>query len=221
MFGRKPKPLPNDRLRDMLFGDMSLDRWPAAGEGTSAFPWSAFVAARSNLRAGRPDEAIASWRKVLERPDVETRHHLQAWHFLRQAGEKPPGTTAKLVLGVVVELTLPAGLDVLATYIDHTARYYNYSGSGVIWEHADDSLDQRIDSLLAASADVVRQIGPWDGERPSSPQRGQTRLSFLTPSGLHFGQGPTEALPADPKAGVVLPLAALLMTDLLQRAKAV
>jgi hypothetical protein len=87
---------------------------------------------------------------------------------------------------------MPQGLDILAGYADHHARYYNFSGAGVVWERPNNSLDALIDRLLAVGAEVTAQIGPWQESRPPAPEAGQVRLSFLTPSGLHFGQGPME-----------------------------
>jgi hypothetical protein len=212
--------LPARDLRDTLFGDVPLDAWPPVSDDDREFPWSAFSGARSYLNAGRIGDAMANWRSVLEQPGLETRHYLQAWHFLRQVGEEPPAAAAKQVLGVVAEVALPEGLDVLAAYVDHTARYYNSSGSGVVWDHPDGSLDRRIDSLISASAAVVGQIGPWEGTRPTKLPRGEMRLSFLTPGGLHFGQGPIEAISSDPMGGSVVEAATLLMSDLIQRANA-
>ena len=132
-------------------------------------------------------------------------------------GHAPAAETAKLVMGVVVEVTLPQGLDLLAAYRDHSARYFNHSGAGVVWEHPDGSLDAFIDDLLAASNDVVARIGPWDRQRPAPPPPKHARLSFLTPSGLHFGEGPMEALSRDPIGGRVLVAATRLMQALIAK----
>jgi hypothetical protein len=219
VFGRK-KRSPAEELRDTLFGDMPLNAWPADDEPATEVPWSLFVQARADLEAGRLPDAARNWMNVLEQPGLETRHYLQAWHFLKDVGVTPSGAEGNPVLGVVVEVALHEGLDVLAAYDDRTARYYNYSGAGVVWDRPDNSLDAQIDALIAASNDVVAQIGPWDGERPPAPPRGHMRLSFLTPARLHFGQGPAEALFGDQIAGHVLQLAIVLMDDLIQRASA-
>lgn len=87
------------------------------------------------------------------------------------------------------------GLDLLAAYQGHHARYYNFSGRGVVWERPDDRLDAVIDEVLAAGASIVEHIGPCEGERPEPPAGGDARLSMLTPGGLYFGQGPTQRLP--------------------------
>lgn len=198
---------------------MALDAWPYGGVATDPMPWGAFVAARLHLQAGNQSDAIGWWRHVLEQPGLETRHYLQAWHFLRQHGQQPPPEVAKEVLGLVVEVAMPKGLDLLAAYSDHSARYYNYSGAGVVWEHPDTSLDAQIDGLLAAAAQVVVMIGPWEDVRPGPPMGDQARLSFLTPGGLHFGQGPMGALSRDPLGGRVIRLATELMGDLIAKTK--
>jgi hypothetical protein len=219
MFGKKSQSPTSLAIRDTLFGDMPLDQWPSNDAPAEAFPWSAFVAARSSLAAGNLEAALASWREILAHPGLEPRQYLQAWHFLRQQGIQPPSEIAKDVLGVVVEVAMPKGLDLLAAYPDRSARYYNFSGSAIVWEHPDDSLDLAIDQLLAASKAVVARIGPWDKARPEPPPRDNARLSFLTPSGLHFGQGPMSALSRDPTAGRVLNLAVRLMQAMIQKAK--
>jgi hypothetical protein len=213
LFGRSKRAT---GIRDTLFGDMSLDQW-AAGTSPEDFPWSAIAASRSHLAASNIEGAIQCWREVLAAQDLESRHYLQAWHFLRQYGQHPTADFAKLVLGVVVEVGMPKGLDLLAAYPTHSARYYSCGGAGVVWEHSDNSIDSLIASLLSASAQVVAQIGPWDKDRPPAPPPGQVRLSFLTPSGLHFGQGPISAIASDPVGGRVFQLATGLMQALITK----
>jgi len=215
VFGKKKQAQP-PLVRDTLFGDCPLDAWPADGSPViDVFPWSAFVAGRKALRDQRPSDARAFWREVLEHPDLESRHHLQAWHFLRLNGEQPSPDIAKRVLGVVIEVAMPKGLDTLAAYADHSARYFNYSGAVVIWERPDDSLDPSTDELLAVAGRVVTEIGPWEEARPGPPARGQARLSFLTPSGLHFGHGALGHLSIDPLGGAVLRVGTRLMQELM------
>jgi tetratricopeptide (TPR) repeat protein len=219
VFRKKKEQVTTYPIRDTLFGDMPLDQWQCEGLASDAFPWSEFALARSYLAAGRLEAAINCWRQILEHTNLESRHYLQSWNFLRKHGQKPSPDTAKLVLGVVIEVMMPEGLDMLAVYSDHSARYYNYSGSAVVWEHQDTSLDSAIDQLLAASSQVVTQIGPWEQERPAPPPRGHVRLSFLTPSGLHFGEGAFAALSRDPLGGRVLNIGTSLMKVLISKAK--
>jgi hypothetical protein len=207
----KPEPTPVP-IRDTLFGDLPMDRWP---EGAAdAFPWSAFATARADVTQGRTNAAVGHWREVLDRTGLESRHYLQAWHFLRQHDQRPPPEIAKQVFGVVVEAGMPQGLDLLAAYADRSARYYNFSGAGVLWDRPNDSLAPLVDQLLAAGSEVAARIGPWEKARPPAPETGQVRLSFLTPSGLHFGQGPMEQFQRDPLAGLVLQAAMPLLQAL-------
>jgi hypothetical protein len=215
-----PAPDPRIEIRDTLFGDTPVDRWLGNGSVSQPFPWSAFVLARAFMAAGNREGMIKNWRNVIDWPGLEPRHYLQAWHFLRQHGVEPPPAKAKQLLGVVVEVGMEHGCDILAAYQDHSARYYNHAGSSVVWEHAEPSMDERIGALLAASARVVQQIGPWDKPRPPAPQMGDVRLSFLTPSGLHLGQGGMETMSRDPIGSQVLNQAAGLMNALIERAMA-
>ena len=217
IFGKaKQQPAPNP-IRETLFGDMPLEQWPPANSVSKDFPWSMFETAREQLTAGNQDAAIGCWRQITQQPNLEPRQYLQAWHFLRKNGQQPPPEIAKQVLGVVIEVGMPNGLDLLAAYPDYSARYYNYSGAGVVWEHPDESLNATINQLLTASKVIVDKIGPWEQSRPVPPPRDQARLNFLTPSGLHFGQAPMAALAKDPMAGQVLQLATTLMQALIAK----
>jgi hypothetical protein len=205
-------------IRDVLFGDLPSSQWPSqSANSIDAGPWLSFIRARDQLASGDRASSAQTLHQILEMPDLESRHYLQAWHFLRELGESPAADEARRLYGVVVEVTLDEGLDIVAAYADHTARYFNYSGAAVVWERADESLDQLIDSLLEAGRAVVAQIGPWDGARPPAPPTGQVRISMLVPSGLHFGQGPLEALSRDPLGGPVISSAMQLMQRLIAR----
>jgi hypothetical protein len=176
-------------------------------------PGSLWEQSLRDIEEGRKPDAVAKWRRIAD-STAEPRYRLQAWMFLRQHAVTPPEAVAKQVLGVVIEVRVPGGLDLVAAYSDHCARYYNFSGSGVVWERADARLDALIDRLLAVSSVLVSMIGPWEGERPGALANGQVRLNFLTPSGLHYGEDPHEALAADPMGGSVLAVATELMIAL-------
>jgi len=103
------------------------------------------------------------------------------------------------------------GLDLVAAYADHHARYYNFSGAGVVWERPNDSFDKPIDDLLRAGSIAVKRIGPWEKDRLAPPPKSQARVNILTPSGLHFGQGPLNVLSKDAIGGRIIGLAFQLM----------
>ncbi|HEY3477221.1 MAG TPA: hypothetical protein VGK56_21575 [Anaerolineales bacterium] len=217
-FKKKEKAQPPVGIRDTLFGDMPMSEW-ARDNGQNVEPWSSFAQARKHLDKRDPNSAITIWKTITGTPGLEARHYLQAWHFLRQHGVNPPLEKAKTVYGVVVEVALKGGADILAAYTDHTARYLNYSGVGVIWEHPDTSLDAEIDALLQAGQAVANVIGPWEGARPPAPQGDNVRLNMLTPSGLHFGYGSFKTLYEEPMGRSIIDPATRLMQSLTAKDK--
>jgi hypothetical protein len=211
-------PTPPPGLRDVLFGDLPLSEWPRPDSDSRTLePWTQFAAAQQALQQADAPTAIQHLQRVLATPDLEARHYLQAWQALRELGQQPPAEVAKQVLGVVVEVGMPEGLDLLVAYADGSARYYNYSGAGVVWERPDDSLAPPIEALLAAGQRVAAQIGPWTEPRPAAPGAGTARINLLTPSGLHFGQAPFDALWQDALGGPVLVAAQQLMQALIAK----
>jgi hypothetical protein len=207
-----------DTFRDLLFGDVPAAEWPPPGaDHAAAEPWSSFL--RAQVQRGKSQaEAVLTLRGILETTGLESRHYLQAWHELRELGVAPDAALAKQVLGVVVEVPVETGLDVLAAYLDGTARYLNYSGAAVIWEHPSDTLDAEVGALLEAGHAIATRIGPWKGPRLVLPP-GQMRLSILTPSGLHFGQAPFETLSRDALGGRAIQAAMALMQRLIELRK--
>lgn len=212
-FRRKPDPPPTSDLRDVLFGDRPLTAW--TGDATSE-PWVRFADAAACLSRRDTDEAKRVLASITTMPGLESRHYLQAWHALRPLGHSPPPAISKQLLGVIVEVALPTGLDVFAAYDDHTARYLNARGGAAIWEHPNTSLDSAIDQLLSAGREIVTRIGVWTGERRGPPPNGHARITLLTPSGPHFGEGPLKMLERDPLTGPAIAASLALVRGLTQ-----
>lgn len=208
-------PVPPAEIRDTLFGDMQLDRWPPMVTGKEVEPWTSFVRARRAIGEGHKEDAIAAWRAIADMPGLESRHYVQAWNFLHVVGVHPPVEKAKLLLGVVIEVPMNGGLDLLAAYPERTARYYNHKGGGVIWEHGSDLLDPQINALLQAAQTILNAIGPWGKPRPPAPPEGQLRINILSPAGLHFGQSTFEAFGKDPLARPAIDAGVTLMNALI------
>lgn len=219
MFGlfKKSKPVPqaaSNPLDDTLFGDLPVSAWPK-DESLTQEPWMHFLRARALLKSGNPKAAVSLWQEVTQMPGLEGRHYVQAWSFLRTYNVYAPDRIAKQVHGVVVEIHHDHGLDILAAYPEHTARYYNHGGS-VIWERPDDSLDETIDDLLIRTAKIA-VTGPWQEPRRPELPRGEARLSILTPSGHYFGHGDMNVLFQDRLAGPAINLATQLMMALMEK----
>lgn len=199
-------------LRDTLFGDCPLAAW---GKDASGEPWDRFQAARQCVSRGDNAGAVQALMGILGLREVDSRHTLQAWDALRGLGVMPGAPEAKRVLGVVVEVPMDGGLDVLAAYEDNTARFIHHAGSIIVVDAPVPAVTSAIAQLLNASRRVVAVIGPHDGPRPPAPSGDMVRLSFLTPSGLHFGQGPMAVFFRDGMAGPVLGAATALMQQML------
>jgi hypothetical protein len=205
-------------VRDTLFGDLPFSEWPRDAN-LQAEPWATFIKARSYVEKHDKVSAIKELQKITEMPGLESRHYLQAWHFLRQLGVSPAPEKAKIVYGVVVEVGMQQGADTVAAYLDGTARYLHHMGGGVIWERPDSSLDEQIQALLAAGQKVAGYIGPWEQERPGAPENGNVRLNMLTPSGLHFGYGNFKTLYEEPMGNAILSPATRLLQELTAKGK--
>ena len=200
-------------LRETLFGDVALSEW---GGTSPAEPWRSFAQAAELTTRGEREAAVQCLDGILAQPGLESRHYLEAWMGLASLGVRPPEPEAKHLFGVVLDMPVSGGLDTLAAYEDLSARYLNFSGAGVIWDHPDSSLDSQIHGLLAAGRELLGKIGPWAGPRPPVPS-GQARISLLTPSGLHFGQAAPGLLSRDPMAAPVLLAGTTLMQALIAR----
>jgi len=194
------QPVKNIPVRDMLFGDLPLSFWGAVQ--SNELPWTLFQKVRELDEEGEDSSAIETLREIIALPGLESRQYLQAFHFLRNLYSVTEND--KKLYGVVVEVTMEEGTDLLAVYADHSARYLNYTGSSIVWETRNSAIDQKIDTILSLGKDIVKQIGPWTGERPGVPRTGFARLNFLTPAGLHFGEAQQSALFQDPMAGKIM-----------------
>lgn len=211
LFKKKEDPKPT--LRDTLFGDMPMSMWPEVDDKTGE-PWNLFVEARTQLDKKDKNSAIATLQKITTMSNLESRHYLQAWHFLRSLGVNPPADKAKIAYGVVIEVGMEKGADIVAAYTDFNAYYVNFTGAATIWQHPDTSLDAEIGALLKAGQMVAEKIGPWDKARPAPPTNGNVRLNMLTPSGLHFGEGGFNVLSQDPMGKALIDPATALMLRL-------
>ena len=123
-----------------------------------------------------------------------------AYSRLWQLGQP---VTPKRLLGVIIEVPLSAGLEVLAAYSEGGVRYLNQSGNPAFFEGVD-SLQPLLRKLFAASAPLIQQIGATDQPRRPPSTGTNARLTFLVSDGLYFGEGPMAALQRDTLGGPVI-----------------
>ena len=214
LFKKKETP-----IRDTLLGDLPIDQWPKGNH--KGQPWAMFVDARQQLMVMQnKQEAAKIYQKITETPNLESRHYLQAWNVLRKLGVNPPPEKAKKAYGVVVEVCMQNGTELVVGYADHTARYFHVSGGGVIWEAPDTSLNNQIDSLIKAGETAAVEISPLVNARPNAPKDiGAVQICILTPSGLHHGIGTFETLSQHKTAKDIVDAATNLMQSLVAKNK--
>jgi hypothetical protein len=164
------------------------------------------------LFSGKQD--VEQIKKVANDKSLPARIRLLAYKAIQNSGNRVDN---RELLGTVIEVALPEGLDVLAAYSDGTARYVNQSGKLLVWEDFNEESNKLIEDLLANSINVVSKIGPWDKARRPFPQKGFTRLSFLVSDGLYFGEGPFDVLTKDEMAAPVIASAYSLMNYLISK----
>jgi hypothetical protein len=156
---------------------------------------------------------LAALMTIAQDEKQEGRIRALAYNRLRASGGASP---SKDLLGVIVEVPLEGGLDVLAAFSDGGVRYLNQSGKILVIEGDDTPIAGMAMELLSIARPVIDKIGPWEEARLPAPRLGNIRITFLVSDGLYFGEGPAPALQNDAMAGPVLSKA----TELLQKAVA-
>ncbi len=187
-----------NRLYELLFCD-DIEYYSSTLADKTKHPWELLISPST-------DEQLF---ELINDDHTESRIKILAYHQLRKLSD------SNNLLGVIIEVSLPEGLDVLAAYSDGTARYINYTGKVIIWETQTKESTELIHALFAASQNVVSQIGAWDGERLPYPKQGNARLTFLVRNQLYFGEGGIGVLSQDPTGGSVLNEGAKLMEYLI------
>ena len=174
--------------------------------GNSPAPWQAA------LFRTPPD--VAAIVAITNDETAESRVRLLAYDWLRKHGHEVP---KKKLEGVVVEVPLDHGLDVIAAYRDGSVRYIHQTGKTSIFEGGPPEVVKKGLELIAASRLVVDRIGPWGKQRLLPPKQGNIRLSFLVSDGLYFGEGEFAAMEKEALAAPVIRCATELLNRIVKR----
>jgi hypothetical protein len=206
-------------LRETLYTRASLDQFLARiqEDAKSSFPWSNFVGANEALKAGDKARAISQLRQIHESKGLDTRIRLQCWHTLVSLGESPVETLRGYTQGVVVENHTKQGLDIVAAYSDHSARCWNYTGAGVIWDARDPKIDQLIFDLLKVGFEITKRIGIGLRDVPPVPEKGNVRIFIMAYDGSTVGEGRFDQLSKDPMGRVAIDTGQNLMKVLIAK----
>ena len=190
LFRKQPPSAEPTDLRELLYGDVSLERWaPSRGEA-----WAAALA------FGADPRAVEVLTAITQDDGAETRDRLVALAALRSRGvvTGPPAQ----VMGVVLDIPMPGGLDTLAAYRDGSVRYFNHAGGMTFGEPGALPFPEAVQRVVLAGQQLASAIGVWDGPRPPLPP-GVARISLLCCDGLYFGQGQPAPFMADALAAPV------------------
>jgi hypothetical protein len=144
---------------------------------------------------------ISDFQKIIDDKNPESRLKVLAYNRQRAKGHTPD---KKELLGIIIEVGLEGGLDVLASFSDGSARYINQAEKMIIWEAADDTSAKLTADLFQNGQEIVKQIGVWDNPRRPAPTKGTARITFLVSDGLYFGEGPMDVIFNDPLASPAL-----------------
>lgn len=206
IFPKKPAPYSDatlNHLYEMLFCDnLGLYQKP---EPPTEPLWQTLLAEPA---------APAALQAVAADATQEGRARLLAYRRLAALGQ-PTGPPT--LLGVVVEVALPGGLDVLASFADGGARYFNQAGKLLVWEASTTESEQLREQLFTAACQTVAHIGPWDKPRLPPPTGNLLRITFLQSDGLYFGQGPFDVMQHDALAAHIIAAATQLMMFLVEQ----
>lgn len=176
-----------NRLYNMLFCD-DLELYKRNTATPHQYPFDELFATNTTP---------ADLEAIIHNDTIGTQAKIIAHNQLMAKGKT---SEKKELLGVIMEVGLDEGLDVLAAYKDGTARYINYSGSIVVWDTPDYVSNQIRNDLFANSFEIVKKINRSEHARRSHPEKGVARITFLVTDGLYFGEGPIEVLFNDPLA---------------------
>jgi len=185
-------------IYDLLFCD-NLDSFKATIKTPYAYPWDVLLSA---------SPSVSDLQKIIMNTLLESRIRLFACHLLRKLGQAPH---ERILLGVIVEIGMEEGLDVLASYRDGSARYINYTGRILIWDTSDLQSALITKKIFDESEKIVAKIGPWKDPRRPAPSKDMVRISFLVSDGLYFGEGGVNVLFNDPMAAPALTAATSML----------
>ncbi len=194
------------RLYELLFCDVPALYRPVSGGAAAA--WQVLLFA--------PGADAVSVRALAEDTGQESRVRALAYGWLREHGQPVPDGE---LLGVVVEVPLPGGLDTLAAYRDGRVRYLHHSGRSVLFDARVPALDPLVDALLGASGRAMPAAQPWRRAGGTAPGPGQVRIAMLTPGGLLRIEGPFDRIQRDPAAGPALLAASRLLEQVVRSFK--
>jgi hypothetical protein len=208
-------------FKALLFGNQTLEDLAidveTPSQRVSASTLKQLVNAQSYLRQNDEEEAVKCLKSICASTDAGTRPKLWSWFNLRRFGILPEASDGAVVRGVVLEVRVKGGVDVLAAYEDHSARYLNYTGKLIAWDLGDQEIDGLCKNALLVAGRVL-EFSTKD--YTENPQLSLLRVTLLTFNGNHRIEGdPNASTPGNAILGQLLKGGAMLMNALINRTK--
>lgn len=157
--------------------------------------------------------AVQALKAITEDRTLPSRLRLTAYRRLRDLQE---AVVPRELLGSVIEVKLPDGLDVLAAYADGTVHYIHHGEKISSFDPAPAAWRATTRKLSNASQTAIEHIGPWLQPRMAPPTEGMIRMSFLVSDGLYFGQGLLNVMDKDELAGPIISASTELLKSVTQ-----
>jgi len=193
----------SDEYINRIYQSLFCDNLALYENNNSDYPWDALFG-----------ESSTALGELLINPSTDSRITLMAANELRKLELQP---ASNRLLGIVLEVNLPEGLDTLAAYRNGVATYINYTEKSIFWDTNTLESEKLIAELFRLGEDIQTRLSPWRQERLSAPSKDDLRISFLTQQGLYFGQGPINMLFNDKLARPTLLAATTLMQYLVEK----
>ena len=187
----------SDESINRIYQSLFCDNLALYENNNNEYPWNALFG-----------ESSAALGELLINPLSDPRIQLLAANQLRKLDLLPP---TNRLLGIVLEINLPEGLDTLAAYKNGVATYISYSEKSIFWDSTTEESDLLTDQLFESGIKIHEKLSPWPQERLEAPHTNHLRINFLAEHGLYFGQGPISMLFNDTLARPTLLAATNLM----------
>jgi hypothetical protein len=202
---------------ELLFADQTLDQLVASLNKKTApdQAWMFLTKAAEHIRRGETGRAAELLLELAGHPKIPTRYLLWSWATLRRLGIHPKSDEADNVKGVVIQVPIESGVDVLAAYADGTARYVNHSGKILVWEITDNTISSMIRKLLQSCKHLCGVVAAGSA---NDAVKDSVRVTLLTFNGNRFAEVRMQSLASSP-INVIVSVGAELMANLIKRSQ--
>lgn len=205
------------RFTELLFADQTLDDVLTSLDKEAApdVAWMLLSKAAEHIRQAEVGRAAEVLLEVASNPNMETRILLWSWAALRRLGVHPNSYEADDIKGVVIQVPMESGADVLAAYADGMARYVNHSGKAIVWEITDATISGIIRKLLQSCKDLCGVVVAASANHSVTDV---VRVTLLTFNGNRFAEASMQSVASSP-INQVVGVGAELMANLIKRSE--